>query len=93
MMRREVKKLWDTQFPVVEAACAQLTDRLQHDPYLRERMQGVRVTATHKALYRCGGLPAGRGARAGVGVCCHGGAGAVCGWAARTAATSKALCR
>ncbi|GAB4816390.1 hypothetical protein N2152v2_003436 [Parachlorella kessleri] len=50
-MRREVKRLWDAQSPVVEAARQQLEQRLEQDPYLRERVQGVRVTAARKALY------------------------------------------
>lgn len=52
-MRREVKKLWDAQRPVVEAACEELRARLAHDSYLRERVRGVAVQPARKALYRC----------------------------------------
>lgn len=67
-MRREVQALWGAQRPVVEAACAELSDRLASDSYLRDRARGVRVEAARKALYRCG-------QRAGTGMLVGGGAG------------------
>ena len=51
-MRRSLSRLWEAQQPVVEAARAELLDRLESDPYLLPRVDGVRVEACRKALYR-----------------------------------------
>jgi (p)ppGpp synthase/HD superfamily hydrolase len=51
-MRRSMSRLWDAQRPVVEAARAELQERLDNDPYLLARVEGVRVEACRKALYR-----------------------------------------
>ncbi|KAI3424289.1 hypothetical protein D9Q98_009844 [Chlorella vulgaris] len=50
-MRRSMNRLWEAQQPVVEAARAELQERLDNDPYLLVRVEGVRVDACRKALY------------------------------------------
>jgi hypothetical protein len=47
-----MRRLWESQQPVVEAARFELEDRLESDPYLLPRVDGVRVEACRKALYR-----------------------------------------
>ncbi len=51
-VRRSMRRLWESQQPVVEAARFELEDRLESDPYLLPRVDGVRVEACRKALYR-----------------------------------------
>jgi len=51
IMRKAVDRLWESQRPAVEAAAAELQRRLSGDPYLSDRVRGVRINACKKALY------------------------------------------